>query len=197
MKLVYSGAESNIYRDKGKIIKYRIKKHYRIKEIDDKLRYSRTKLEFNLLKKAYENRINVPQPIKISKDKTKIIMSYLGDKTLKSHFSIKYIYKVGEITAKMHNLGIIHGDLTTANMIIRGGDIFIIDFGLGFFSQKSEDKATDIFLFKNALKARHTKYYKEAYKQFINGYKRYSNSPDEVISRLKEIEERRRYIKQS
>lgn len=196
MKLIASGAESNIYRDKGKIIKERIRKNYRIEQIDTKLRHSRTKLEFSLLKKAYENRINVPQPISISKDLTKIVMKDLGNKTFKDNFSMKFVRDAAKTTAKMHNLDIIHGDLTTANMIIKDGKLFLIDFGLGFFSRKSEDKATDIFLFKNALKAKHTKHFERAYRIFLNTYKKYSNNSNDILSHLKQIEERRRYAKQ-
>ncbi len=196
MKIMSVGAESKVFLNGNEIIKDRIKKGYRIAELDKKLRISRTKLEFKILNKCYSLGIRVPRPIKLSKSLTKIFMEYLGNKTLKDNFNIKYLNDAAMMIAKMHNRGIIHGDLTTANMIIKGDKIYLIDFGLGYFSQKTEDKATDLFLLKNALKAKHTKVYKRAYRSFLENYKRYSEEYEKIAERLEEIESRRRYIDQ-
>ena len=96
--------------------------------------------------------------------------------------------KLGEQTAKLHDAGIIHGDLTTSNAILRNSDIFVIDFGLSFFSHKIEDKAVDLHLIKQALEAKHYQNWEKLFSAFLKGYKN-----KEVIERLKKVEARGRY----
>ena len=62
---------------------------------------------------------------------------------------------IGESVARIHQKDIIHGDLTTSNMIFKNEKVFFIDFGLGYISRKIEDKAVDIHLLKQALEAKH------------------------------------------
>ncbi|MEM3191462.1 MAG: KEOPS complex kinase/ATPase Bud32 [Candidatus Parvarchaeota archaeon] len=197
-KILSIGAESVIYLDGDTIVKDRVRKSYRIKQIDESLRRRRTRLEFNLMRRAFENRIDVPMPVRISKDEHKIYMEYIGDVGFKDNFSLKYIDKLGEEIAKMHRLGIIHGDLTTANMMIKDGKIYIIDFGLGYSSDKDEDKATDIFLLKNALETRHPKESRAAFQRFLTAYKEaYGKQFKGIETHLRDIESRRRYHENS
>ncbi|MCW1294007.1 MAG: KEOPS complex kinase/ATPase Bud32 [Candidatus Parvarchaeota archaeon] len=197
-KILSIGAESVIYLDGDTIVKDRVRKSYRIKQIDESLRRRRTRLEFNLMRRAFENRIDVPMPVRISKDEHKIYMEYIGDVGFKDNFSLKYIDKLGEEIAKMHRLGIIHGDLTTANMMIKDGKIYIIDFGLGYSSDKDEDKATDIFLLKNALETRHPKESRAAFRRFLTAYKEaYGKQFKGIETHLRDIESRRRYHENS
>ena len=99
---------------------------------------------------------------------------------------------IGSHIAEMHNNGIIHGDLTTSNMIFNGNDIFLIDFGLGFFSEKVEDMAVDLHLLKRALDSRHYTICEKAFLLVMKGYKEKSNNYDEVIKRLEIVESRGR-----
>lgn len=58
--------------------------------------------------------------------------------------------------AKMHDSGIIHGDLTTSNMMIRQNkSIVMIDFGLSFNSTLIEDKAVDLYVLERAFLSTH------------------------------------------
>src|SRR3989344_1360668 len=80
MELIKQGAEAKLWKDGDILIKERIKKNYRIDEIDIKLRKSRTKKEAKLLQKA--NMINVPGVISVDEDKMKINMEFFhGDLT--------------------------------------------------------------------------------------------------------------------
>ena len=126
-KLIAQGAEAKILLDKKNnlIIKDRIKKSYRLPELDDKIRKSRTKREEKLLQKA-GNLINVPELIinKSSQD-TKLNIQFIDGKKLSEYldkFSLakqKQILKqIGQDIAKLHDNNIIHGDLTTSNMIL-------------------------------------------------------------------------------
>ena len=67
-----------------------------------------------------------------------------------------------------------------------------IDFGLGFISHKFEDKAVDLHLLKQALEAKHFKYWKELVKEVFKSYEKSKNSRI-VLERLKAVEKRGRY----
>ena len=76
MKVIKQGAEALIYLDGNKIIKERVSKGYRIKQIDDKLRKMRTRQETKLLQKSD----NVPKVFDSSDKTMKIEMEYIeGD----------------------------------------------------------------------------------------------------------------------
>ncbi len=158
MKEIARGAEAVLYEDKNTIIKHRLKKTYRIKELDDELRKQRTKREANLLKK-----ITIPHPTLIQTDeKEKIVMEKIKGEKLREVLDKKPVLakRVGELVAELHNKHIIHGDLTTSNMILdKDNKVVFIDFGLSFHSHKIEDKAVDIHLFKQALNSKHHKVY--------------------------------------
>ncbi len=119
-EIIQQGAEAIISLEDNKIIKNRIKKSYRLPEIDEKLRKQRTKSEAKIIDKL-KSIINVPKIISV--DKNQIIMEYINGKklsdnldNLKNKFEIAE--KIGQEIAKLHDSDIIHGDLTTSNMIL-------------------------------------------------------------------------------
>ncbi|MCL4372438.1 Kae1-associated serine/threonine protein kinase [Candidatus Parvarchaeota archaeon] len=194
MKVLAFGSEAVIYEKNGIIIKRRVKKSYRIREIDEKLRKNRSKAEFNIMRFLYESGLNVPRPLKYLEERKEIWMEKIEGIRLAEEFSVNDAKETGRTVAKMHNLGIVHGDLTTANIIKRDKKLYIIDFGLSYHSSKDEDFASDIFLFKNALKSKHNDLYKEAYYSFLHAYKSKIRKEFKGIdTHLKDIEERRRY----
>jgi len=198
-KLIYQGAEAKILLSNNFIIKDRIKKSYRLQELDTKIRKRRTKSETKLLTKASKI-TNAPLPIQETKDKTKIIMPYIKGKKLSEHLdnlknSTQVCRQIGEQIAKLHNQNIIHGDLTTSNMILdKNNNLFFIDFGLGFHSHRIEDKAVDLHLIKQALEAKHPKNHKKFYKLILQGYKQ-SKNYKKTTGQLKKVESRGRYKK--
>ncbi len=192
MKILKQGAESVIILDKNKIIKHRIKKSYRIKNIDDKIRKSRTKSEAKLLEKAT---INVPKFLNVDDKEMKIEMEYIQGDLLKNIFDdlkekerLELCRNLGEEISKLHSQNIIHGDLTTSNLILRDNKIYFIDFGLGFFSSKTEDKAVDLRLLKQALESKHYKHFERSYSEILKHYKH-----KDIIKRLEKVESRGRY----
>ena len=189
MKEISRGAEAVIYQDKDRIVKHRIPKGYRIKEIDETLRKKRTRAEVKILE-----RLSIPHPKLISFDEkdAKIVMEYIDGDKLRDVLKVSHSKKIGEYVAKMHNQGIIHGDLTTSNMIEKDKEIYFIDFGLSFFSEKFEDKAVDIHLLKEALDSKHYKVANKAFKEILSSYKKHANDSKEIIERLHVVEERGR-----
>ena len=196
-KIIAQGAEAKIILTKDTITKDRISKSYRIPELDKKIRKSRTKAETKLLTKAAKI-INSPIP-ETSKEIHKIKMPFIDGKKLSDHldkFPLKQqkqiCKQIGEDVAKLHDAEIIHGDLTTSNMILKDNKIFFIDFGLGYISHKFEDKAVDIHLFKQALEAKHFRNWETLFKEFETGYNKSKDSKI-VFERLKAVEKRGRY----
>ena len=206
MKLIKQGAEAKLFlsklNDEKIIIKERIKKGYRIKEIDEKIRKSRTSLEANLLTEA--RRVGVPTPLihEIDKKNYKIIMEFIEGKRIKELLNEadlntvkKICVEIGKNIGKLHSAGIIHGDLTTSNMILREGKVYFIDFGLGFFSRRIEDQAIDLRLLFEALKSTHFEILEVCWENVIKGYKSEYKEADKVLKRMEEIRKRVRYAK--
>lgn len=160
------------------LVKRRVEKKYRLREIDEKLRRERTRSEARLLHKAKLAGVDCPTVLQV--DEFEIFMSFLeGERPGMDDSECR---EAGEILAKLHEADIIHGDYTPANLIT-DGKISVIDFGLGFISKDIEDKAVDVFTMMRAIDK------KDA---FIEGYKAYSKS-DSVLKRLKKVEKRVRY----
>ncbi|MFH1607590.1 MAG: KEOPS complex kinase/ATPase Bud32 [archaeon] len=200
-KTIAQGAEAKIILSDDFVIKDRIKKSYRIPELDKKIRTRRTRSEAKLLTKASEI-INTPVPlINPSKGFTKLKMPFIEGKKLSDHLDNlplekqKQILKqIGNDIAKLHKENIIHGDLTTSNMILKDEKIFLIDFGLGYFNGKYEDKAVDIHLLKQALEAKHFKHWETLFKEFEKGYNSINKEgAKKVFNQLAKVEKRGRY----
>ena len=99
---------------------------------------------------------------------------------------------LGKETSKLHEAEIIHGDLTTSNTILKENKVYIIDFGLGKISNKTEDKAVDLHLIKEAINAKHFENSEELFKSFLKGYNN-SDEDKKTIERLEIVENRGRY----
>jgi len=225
---IAQGAEAIISLDKNIILKNRIQKSYRHPILDEKIRKSRTKKEAKLLEKAGKL-TKIPQVLKT--EKFKIQMQYIQGERLSETLNtypknkqIKIMQQLGKQVAKLHQEDIIHGDLTTSNIILStnshlatrnnksinsqgaarrplnkqakldkfaSGELFIIDFGLGFISSRLEDKAVDLHLISQALEAKHWQNHKQLFKEFLRFY-----NPDEktkILEQLKKVESRGRY----
>ena len=193
MEQIAQGAEATIYVDKNKVIKKRLKKDYRLKQLDESLRKFRTRREAKFIDKLP---IEGPKLIKID-DKNMIIeMEFIKGNKVRDILdkNINLSKEIGQKLAVLHNNGMIHGDLTTSNMILNEKDnkIYFIDFGLSFFSEKTEDKAVDLHLLRQALESKHYKVFEKAFKLVLQGYKEKSDDYNEIKNRFEKVEERRR-----
>ena len=191
MEKIAQGAEATIYLSKDKIVKKRIPKRYRLKKLDETLRKFRTRREAKFIDKLP---IAGPKLIKVD-DKNMIIeMEHIkGDKVRDIlDKNIKLSKEIGQKVAILHNNNMIHGDLTTSNMILNK-EIYFIDFGLSFFSYKIEDKAVDLHLLRQALESKHYKVYEKSFKLVLEGYKEKADNYEEIINRFEKVEERGRY----
>ena len=196
MNLISRGAEANIYRKEDIVLKERIKKSYRIAELDEKLRTQRTRHEEKLLITAKKIGVAVPEVMK--KEKYSIEMQFIDGARLKNTFDKENLpelaKKIAKSVALLHKSDIIHGDLTTSNLMIRNGNVYFIDFGLGFFSKAYEDKAVDLHLFEEALSSTHGGEAKKFFEMFLEEYRKSYPDCEKVLKRLNVIRDKGRYV---
>ncbi|MBM4241186.1 MAG: bifunctional N(6)-L-threonylcarbamoyladenine synthase/serine/threonine protein kinase [Euryarchaeota archaeon] len=206
-EIAAKGAEANLYEDKWLdhevLIKKRIKKSYRISEIDQYLRKTRTKKEAKLLSEAKRCGVRTPLVYDIDRAENALIIEKINGNLLKNIFKTASLdeiknkcRKIGEYIGKLHNCGIIHGDLTTSNMIADKDEtafkIVFIDFGLGKFSDLVEDKGVDLLVFKKAIGSIHYEIAEECFKAILEGYE-IADDYGEIVEKVSEIEGRARY----
>lgn len=212
--LIKKGAEANLLLEdfssvlhpagEGKVIvKHRISKRYRAPELDLSLRGSRTALEARLLADA--KRVGVPTPVVYEIDRVgmRLVMGYVKGEQVKIILEDlepsrrhELCELIGEQIAHLHSAGIVHGDLTTSNMIrTQEGKVYFIDFGLGEYNPSVEARGVDLHLLKRTLQSTHFRVADEAFEAVIDGYKRkFGKKADEVLVRVEEIERRGRYV---
>lgn len=192
MKKIAEGAEAIIYLEKEKIIKKRIPKKYRLVELDEKLRKSRTKLEARILRNLARVGVFVPDVFYVDEKNSILEISFIPGEKVRDYLLRTSDYQIfanmANLVEKMHSANIIHGDLTTSNMILSNEKVYLIDFGLANYSTRIEDKAVDLHLLKECLKSKHYKIWEGAWKIFSENYKNKS-----VLERLKIVEKRGRY----
>ena len=189
MERVNEGAESVIYETElgGKpiLVKSRERKSYREPKLDESLRSGRTKREAKLLRSAALSGAKVPSIA--ATGRYTIFMEKLPGKPLKDMAAKrKDLFMIGRYLALMHNNRITHGDFTAANILITRHGPYIIDFGLGGFSDSEEDKALDLLLMERSVGKIH-------YSEIIAGYKSKARNTKATLSRLSEIKKRGRY----
>ena len=188
------GAEAEIKREDDKVIKDRVKKGYRLEQLDKTLRQRRTKQESKLLREA--RRAGVATPQVLEEGKTTIEMEFIDGEKVRDVFD-KAVVEIATLIGKnigiLHQYDIIHGDLTTSNMILKDGRIYFIDFGLGFVSKRLEDKANDLYLLEEVLESTHFSVFKEAWKAILEAYKAQYPDGEKAIKVLLEVEKRGRY----
>ena len=203
-KIIYQGAEAKIcvskYMDFDVVKKMRLNKGYRIKQIDEKLISTRTKEEAKLMTEARAAGVSVPIIYDVDLQNGIITMEYLKGKRIKDILNglsekerAHICQKIGESIAKFHNNNIIHGDITTSNMILFDDKIHFFDFGLGEINSELEAKGVDLHVLMEAIESTHSKY-SNCFNYVLDGYKKELNQDaNQVIKKIDEIVKRGRY----
>lgn len=101
----------------------------------------------------------------------------------------------GMLVGKMHMNNIIHGDLTTSNMLVKQPvhnehiELTMIDFGLGYMESVAEDKGVDLYVLERALLSTHPRT-ERFFEILLNSYKSEcggATAAQEVIDKLDEV----------
>lgn len=193
LKKISEGAEADIYEldflGVPSIMKFRRRKPYLVPEIEESLRFARTKTEARILAKA-SSITNAPRPLFVSK--SGIIMEKLhGICASEMHsFGLENARRAASILASLHSAGIVHGDFTKANLLASKNKLYVMDFGLSCYSSSAEDMAFDMLLIKRSIS-------KDEYASFRAEYVKSFGKAKGVLKKLDGIERRGRYQNRS
>ena len=203
------GAEADLYQDLWyglKIVKkIRRPKAYRIPQLDFEIRRSRTIREAQMIHDAKLVGVSTPFIYWVDMEATTIIMQYIeGYRVKESLDSLSpddrggLCERIGMMVGKLHSNGIIHGDLTTSNMIVaRNDSIVLIDFGLAEYSKELEKRGVDLLLLRRSLQATHYLSAKQCLNAIIIGYASVMGEKivKDVKRKIREIIRRGRYAR--
>jgi Kae1-associated kinase Bud32 len=193
--------DSDIWMGREVVSKQRVVKGYRHRTLDKSLQTFRIKNEVRLMLEARKAGIAVPIIYSIDLGENRIVMEEIKGVRVKDALedlpmdkAEEVCRKIGEIAARMHMSDIVHGDLTTSNMLLEGDRIVVIDFSLGSRTSELEDKGVDMHLLEEAF---HSAHYKRSglYDSVKDSYVRAYPGGAAVLNKVKEIEKRGRYTR--
>lgn len=202
------GAESKVWRGRiaGRscLIKERFSKKYRHPALDAKLTSVRLKQEARGIYKARKLGIVTPVLFHVDLVASKIYMERIEGDTLKRLLHSKtlaqddlaaILQKLGEVIAVMHDGGLIHGDLTTSNLMLRNSNnrqLVVIDLGLSQQSTIAEDKAVDLYVLERAFKSAHSADGEGLFEAVLAAYKAKSKWWNPTLNKFAEVRMRGR-----
>ena len=202
MKLINRGAEADVYstiwNKKKAILKIRKKKSYRNSLLDQKIRKQRTIRESQIISQVKSFGISTPLIYFMDIGKCSILMQHIDGKIvrdMKDSSIVKICSEIGKIVGTMHKNGIMHGDLTTSNFILTKKQLVLIDFGLANRTEKPDDHAIDLRLFKEILNSAHANILNKSWSNFLKGYSKSVGEKycKKIIKLVGVIESRGRY----
>jgi Kae1-associated kinase Bud32 len=202
------GAEASLFLEKWHnrkvIMKKRLRKNYRLSQLDEQIRTCRTSHEPQLIHRAKEAGVPTPTILSVDVKSSTIIMEYIEGKQVKQVLDsfeterrTDLCRHIGELIGQLHSHGIIHGDLTTSNMILTPyKKVFFVDFGLGEYSAELETRGVDLHLMKRAFQGTHFRFAEECFEEVMEGYTKIvgKETAKDVLEKIKEIEKRGRYV---
>ncbi len=209
-RLLKKGAEASLFimewHERKVIVKMRIPKKYRPPELDEQIRSYRTVHEPQLMHEAKAAGVPTPLIYMVNVPDSSIIMEYIEGQQVKELLNgvskaerHDLCVSIGESIGKLHSRGLIHGDLTTSNMILNPeGKIFFVDFGLGEKNIELEAKGVDLHLLKRALQSTHYMFWDECFQNVLRGYTSILGVElaEKVYEKIGEIERRGRYVEE-
>lgn len=207
--LLKQGAEARVFEStfagRKSIIKERFSKKYRHPLLDSKLTLKRLNAEARCMTKA--RRLGVCTPVLYFVDPVlhTLTFEYIEGPSVKDILLKFGLYgvqeeqlddiatQIGSAIAKLHDGGLIHGDLTTSNMLIRSGanGLVLIDFGLSFTSTLPEDKAVDLYVLERALLSMHSSC-GNVMDRILAAYRKSSKQWSSTLNKLAQVRQRGR-----
>ena len=199
---IKTGAEARIFRGSflgiEVIIKERYPRRYRESGLDLRLRQHRTRTEARILREARNCGVPTPYLLDLDLKECMMVIEYLPYPSLKQVLNGKgegerLIHEAGRLVGILHSHGIVHGDLTTSNILVNHSKLFFIDFGLSEKTEELEAMGVDLHVFTEAFESTHSSLL-PMLEDFIDGYlKGNPKQGKEVLQRAEEISRRGRY----
>ena len=204
--LLKQGAEARVFRTeyfgKAAILKERFVKGYRVASLDQKLTQRRMSQEARSIARCRKHGIRAPAVYLLDFKRREIYMEEVAGKSLRDHIQgldptqdmealLALSREIGATLAKMHNCDVIHGDLTTSNMVYGPkGELTLIDFGLSSVSALVEDKGVDLYVLERAFLSTHPN--TEVFKQLLQSYEKSARDSKTIVAKLSEVRSRGR-----
>nr|GEV98928.1 TP53-regulating kinase [Tanacetum cinerariifolium] len=181
----------------------RFSKKYRHPTLDAKLTLKRLNAEARCLTKA--RKVGVVTPVLYAVDTVShsLTFEYVEGLSVKDHFlefglkgvglenTDEFALQIGNTIGKLHDGGVVHGDLTTSNMLWRDGKLVLIDFGLSFVSTLPEDKAVDLYVLERALLSMHSSL-GNVMEKVLAAYRKSSKQWCSTLNKLADVRQRGR-----
>lgn len=200
--LLKRGAEAELRRiewhGRKAVEKVRHAKAYRQAALDDGLRRQRIRMEARLMHEVRLLGLSVPLLYDVDLAAHRLVMEFVDGPTVKELLQkgaedpIAIARSIGRLVGTLHANGLVHGDLTTSNMIWRDGRIYLIDLSMGEKSGALESQGVDLRLLEEAWTSAHYDV-PEAFEALLEAYRATYPKAEGALTKLREIEERGRY----
>jgi len=203
VEIVRRGAEAEIrrgeYLGRKVMVKSRVPKAYRHPDLDCSLRATRTKNEARLMQEARRHGVPTPIIYDIDRAQATIVMQEIVGPRVKDVLvsapreeAETICLEIGREAAALHKAGMVHGDLTTSNMVMEGEKVYLIDFSLGSRNAEIEEMGVDLHLLKEAFQSAHSERF-DLFEVVMRSYSENFDQAKRVLAKITEIEERGRY----
>lgn len=206
LRVVYVGAEAVVklveWRGLKLIAKVRVPKPYRRPEVDLQVRSERTVREARTMVRAKRAGVPCPAVVHLELTTSTIYMQYVEGASLRSVLASgsdnlpEIARELGTAMALLHSAGLYHGDLVPANVLVQGGEPYLIDFGLAGRSDDVEEHAIDYHLLERSVAAGFPSLAPKFMERVREGYGSIlgESSVSELLRRVEEIRSRGRYV---
>lgn len=207
LELVKQGAEARVFRGRfqgrAAVVKHRFPKGYRHPALEARLSRRRTVQEARALLRCRRAGISAPVVFFVDYASNCLFMEEIeGSVTVRDYIQsimetektperlLSLAQTVGQVLARMHDEDLVHGDLTTSNMLLRPPPgqlhIVLIDFGLSFISALPEDKGVDLYVLEKAFLSTHPNT-ESVFEACLKSYSASSKKAKPVLKKLDEV----------
>jgi N6-L-threonylcarbamoyladenine synthase/protein kinase Bud32 len=214
------GAEATVTIEADRVVKKRNPRSYRHPKLDERLRTERTRSEVRLTSEARRHGVPTPLVLDVDPSEARIVFQRVGETDLRESLRVETVAAVGDHLARIHDAGFVHGDPTTRNVRVAPGAttrnerdgrtwsggtrteagreatreqrVFLIDFGLGYYTVEPEDHAMDLHVLAQSLAGTADDPGK-LFETACESYRAQSDHADAVFDSLADIEVRGRY----
>ncbi|PMD45303.1 putative MNORI-2 protein [Hyaloscypha variabilis F] len=233
--LITQGAEALLYRSTYLLpsipcaLKYRPSKPYRHPILDVRLTKHRILSEARVLVKCKREGVPVPAVYALDEAAGWLMIEWIEGEVVRIRLNewlkrrkdedlaegvddeqlLELMTRVGSAVGRLHAVGVVHGDLTTSNLMLRPrsreglngdlgaavntleGDIVLIDFGLASQSQADEDRAVDLYVLERAFGSTHPRA-ESLFGEVLREYGKSFKGANVVLKKLEEVRMRGR-----
>lgn len=199
-------------------LKVRPEKKWRHPTLDKRLTRARILAEARILVKCRKDGVPVPGVLGLDWERGWLVTEWIEGGTVKDaiyrrdsspgDLALKaLLHRIGRAVGKLHVMGVVHGDLTTSNLMLQSGiadqdqtsptssldgEIVLIDFGLSTQTVTEEDRAVDLYVLERAFGSTHPRE-EDFFDEVLKGYaESMGNAGKSVLRKLEDVRMRGR-----